>query len=201
MAKKQKTSKRRPTARLAGSNAASERKSVEAFVNAVRDGLREHDKPLIARHAAVQQRGKKPTKKRTLPADIAAFLVRQHVPPQLPPELMADTEKLLDIIETAFLQGCWEGYIEGRIADLEPRRQHSRKMTEAKRKQLLTIAGMKMTMDERNRYIVEEYPKLKDMLGSLEAQHRLAVKYGLESREHISRILAADRKRGRQDTP
>jgi len=68
----------------------------EEFVEAVRAGLIENDRPLVALHEAVRQRGD------TLPADVAAFLLRQYTPPE-------GVDR--DLLEEAFLQGCWAGWL------------------------------------------------------------------------------------------
>ena len=55
-----------------------------------------------------------------------------------------------------------------------------------------------MTLDQRDALIVGEYPPLRGMLGSIDAQLRLAEKYGLSSREQVGNII---RKAKRNGTP
>ena len=77
----------------------------EEFVETVRAGLIENDRPLIALREAARLRGD------VLPADVAAFLLRQYTPPTLPAGGV-DEQRLRDLLEEAFLQGCWAGWIE-----------------------------------------------------------------------------------------
>ena len=96
----------------------------------------------------------------------------------------------------AYMQGCAQGYIEGRIADLEPKRERSRKANAAKRQRPQDCGGHMMTLDQRDAAIVAEYPTLRAMLGSIEAQLRLAEKYGLSSREQVANIVRKAKRSG-----
>ena len=53
-----------------------------------------------------------------------------------------------------------------------------------------------MTLDQRDAAIVAEYPTLRGMLGSIEAQLRLAEKYGLTSREQVGNVIRKARRNG-----
>jgi hypothetical protein len=89
----------------------------------------------------------------------------------------------------AYMEGCRQGFIEGRLADLKPRRARSLKANAAKRTKVQDCGGHMMTLDERDAAIVTQYPQLRQMLGSIDAQLRLAEKYGLMSREQVGNIL------------
>jgi len=97
---------------------------------------------------------------------------------------------------SAYMEGCRQGYIEGRVADLEPKRERSRKMTQAKRQKRQDCGGQMMTLDERDAAIVAEFPTLRKMLGSIEAQLRLAEKYGLTTREQVGNVIRKAKRNG-----
>jgi hypothetical protein len=97
---------------------------------------------------------------------------------------------------SAYMEGCRQGYIEGRVADLEPKRRRAAKANAAKRRKRQDCGGRMMTLDERDAAIVAEFPTLRGMLGSIEAQLRLAEKYGLQSREQVGNIVRKARRNG-----
>lgn len=97
---------------------------------------------------------------------------------------------------SAYMEGCRQGYIEGKVADLEPKRERSRKANAAKRHRRQDCGGHMMTLDERDAAIVVEYPTLRDMLGSIESQLRLAEKYGLTSREQVGNVIRKAKQNG-----
>jgi len=128
-----------------------------------------------------------------LPADVAAFLKTMFEPGDVRMadgrDFIVDVMNLHAELEAAYMEGCRQGYIEGKVADLEPKRKRSEKMNEAKRRKRKDRGGHLMTLYERNAAIVAEYPTLKKMLGAMDAQLRLADKYGLTSREQVGNIL------------
>jgi hypothetical protein len=114
-----------------------------------------------------------------LPPDVQSFLSKLHDNPlRFASTDGIDTVKSDDaaaLIEAAYLRGCTEGYIEGRIADIEPKRERSRKANRARRD--------KHNLDERDQEIVEKYRRLRAVpLAAGEAQFRLAEEYGLSDK-------------------
>jgi len=89
-------------------------------------------------------------------------------------------QEVVEAARKAFIEGATQGFIEGFVARLERDRIVSRKRNQRKRE--------KNDMDARDAAIVAEFPILRGMLGSTEAQYRLASKHGL-SRERIGQIL------------
>lgn len=149
---------------------------------------------LARRPAAMQAAGYR------LPADVASFLKslfgRGEVRMPNGNDLMVDVMNMISELEAAYMEGCRQGYIEGRVADLEPKRERSRKANAAKRQRPQDCAGHMMTLDQRDAAIVAEYPTLRAMLGSIEAQLRLAEKYGLSSREQVGNIIRKAKRSG-----
>jgi hypothetical protein len=135
-----------------------------------------------------------------LPADVAAFLKTMFHPGDVRmadgSDFIVDVMNLHAELEAAYMEGCRQGYIEGKVADLEPKRQRSRKANAAKRHKRQDCGGQMMTLDERDAAIVAEYPTLRKMLGSIEAQLRLADKYGLTSREQVGNIIRKAKQNG-----
>lgn len=143
------------------------------------------------RDAAVRSRGYR------LPEAVVAFLKTLHDEPTFQyGDTHVEIEKVLEIAAEAYLNGCRQGYIEGRVADLEPNRERSRKANAAKRQRRQDCGGHMMTLDERDAAIVAEYSTLRDMLGSIEAQLRLAEKYGLSSREQVGNVIRKAKQNG-----
>lgn len=109
---------------------------------------------------------------------------------------VADDHGIEHAYLSAYMEGCRQGYIEGRVADLEPKRERSRKANAAKRQRPQDCGGHMMTLDQRDAAIVAEYPTLRAMLGSIEAQLRLAEKYGLSSREQVANVIRKAKRNG-----
>ena len=102
-----------------------------------------------------------------------------------------------DVIEAAYMEGCLQGFIEGRVMDRAPRRRASDNANRAKRMQLVTaeqvVDGkvkkrpLPMDMDERDALIYAEFL-------SLQAKHvekpdeMLAEKHGMSDR-HVRGIV------------
>lgn len=136
------------------------------------------------RESATRSRGYK------LPNEVVPFLAGLHVPPSFyADQRHIDIDEAVEIAAAAYMEGCSQGYIEGRVADLESKRKRSTDMLAAKRGKIQDCGGHVMTLDERDAAIVAEYPTLRAMLGSIEAQLRLAGKYGLSSREQVANII------------
>ena len=94
-----------------------------------------------------------------------------------------------DAVLAAFMEGCRQGYIEGRAADIEPKRERSRKANAARRE--------KHNLDDRDAEIVAKYQRLRAVpLTAGEAQFRLAEEYGL-SDKMIRIIIGKARKAAR----
>jgi hypothetical protein len=139
-----------------------------------------------------------------LPADVESFVRSLFRPHEIRAagyfsvglDVVADDHGIEHAYLSAYMEGCRQGYIEGKVADLEPKRQRSRKANAAKRQKRQDCGGQMMTLDERDAAIVAEYPTLRKMLGSIEAQLRLAEKYGLSSREQVGNIIRKAKQNG-----
>lgn len=147
---------------------------------------------LARRPAAMQAAGFR------LPDDVAAFLKRLRDDPlqwndQREQITVADAREM---IEEAYMEGCTEGFIEGRVLDLEPKRERSRKANAAKRQKPREHNGMRFTLDQRDAAIVAEHALLRPMVGATEAQLRLAEKYELTDKM-IRIIIGKARKAAR----
>jgi len=94
-----------------------------------------------------------------------------------------------DAIHAAYLEGCLQGFIEGQLVYATTAQERSRNANAAKRTKAVVVCGRSMTLDQRDAAIVKEFPELKAMIGSTEAQFRLAEKYGLESAKQIGNII------------
>lgn len=135
-----------------------------------------HAARLARRPAAMQWRYQ-------LPRDVQQFVERlyeewrvYHGPIRVDPPVPAAA--VIDLIEAAYMEGCRQGFIEGRVLDLEPKRQRSAKALAAKRQKPREHNGMRYTLDQRDAAIVAEYAVLRPMVGATEAQYRLGEKYG-----------------------
>ncbi len=143
------------------------------------------------RQSAMRRRGYR------LPDEVAMFLAGLHEEPSFYyGDTHVEVKQVIEIAAAAYMDGCRQGYIEGRVADLEPKRQRSRKDNAAKRQKRQDCGGQMMTLDERDAAIVSEYPTLRKMLGSIEAQLRLAEKYGLSSREQVGNVIRKAKRNG-----
>ncbi len=80
-------------------------------------------------------------------------------------------------------------------AILESVRNRVANMNAAKRRKLRKCGAQMMTLDQRDAALVAEFPMLKKELGSMEAQERLAAKYGLESSKQVRNIIRNAAKR------
>jgi len=130
-----------------------------------------------------------------LPGDVAAFLDRLFLNPltwhdQRQQVSVAEAHEMID---AAYMEGCRQGFIEGRVLDLEPKRQRSAKANAAKRQKPREHNGMRYTLDQRDAAIVAEYAVLRPMVGATEAQYRLAQKYDLSDK--MVRIIVSKAKR------
>lgn len=119
-----------------------------------------------------------------LPADVAKWLRRVvwqpwHVPHYSCSAVGVDeivrSMGIEDALLSAFMEGCRQGYIEGKAADIEPKRDRSRKANAARR--------AKHNLDSRDAEIVEKYHRLRAVpLSAGDAQFRLADEYGLSDK-------------------
>ena len=140
-----------------------------------------------------------------MPPDVLAFLQRRYsndaesaADGKVMEALGYDTDSdlyrvLVDVIRDAtrhsYDAGCTEGYIEGKVADIEPKRERSRKANAARRQ--------KHNLDERDAEIVEKHRRLRAVpLSASETEFRLAEEYGL-SDKMIRIIIGKARKSGR----
>jgi hypothetical protein len=131
-----------------------------------------------------------------LPAAVASWLRRTVWAPWYVPHHDCSTVGIDDITKhhgiddamlAAFMEGCRQGYIEGRAADIEPKRERSRKANAARRE--------KHNLDDRDAEIVEKYRRLRAVpLSAGEAQFRLADEYGLSDKMIRIIIGKANRK-------
>jgi len=119
-----------------------------------------------------------------LPQDVAKWLRRNVWQPWSVPHYslyavgvdeIARSMGVEDALLSAFMEGCRQGYIEGKAADIEPKRDRSRKANAARRAQ--------HNLDARDAEIVEKYRRLRAVpLSAGEAQFRLAEEYGLSDK-------------------
>ena len=135
----------------------------------------EHRQRVARRPAGMRSRAYR------LPDDVTAFLHRLFENPlkwndQREQITVADAH---DMIAQAYAEGCRQGFIEGRVVDLEPKRERSKKANAAKRQKPREHNGMRYTLDQRDAAIVAEHAVLRPMVGATEAQLRLAEKYDL----------------------
>lgn len=130
-----------------------------------------------------------------LPAHVAGFLLRLRRDPlawqdQREHITVAEAREMID---AAYAEGCRQGFIEGRVLDLEPKQQRSAKANAAKRKKPREHNGMRYTLDQRDAAIVAEHAALRPMVGATEAAYRLAEKYDLSDK--MVRIIVSKAKR------
>lgn len=135
-------------------------------------------------------------RKYRLPDDVAEFLDRLFQTSGL--RLRDQREHVTvaeanEMIDAAYAEGCRQGFIEGRVLDLEPKRQRSAKANAAKRQKPREHNGMRYTLDQRDAAIVAEYAALRPMVGATDAQYRLAQKYDLSDK--MVRIIVSKAKR------
>lgn len=134
-----------------------------------------------------------------LPADVAAFLEWLYENPlswlNRDGEWAVPVDEAKEMIADAYREGCRQGYIEGRVADLEPKRERSRKANAAKRQRPQDCGGHMMTLDQRDAAIVAEYPTLRAMLGPEEARWRLSQKYDLSTKQ-VGNVIRKATKNG-----
>jgi hypothetical protein len=132
-----------------------------------------------------------------LPAGLAAWVrtlwqpanVRHHDTHTTGIESIIEHHGVEDAILAAYMEGCRQGYIEGRVADIEPKRERSRKANAARRQ--------KHNLDERDAKIVEKHRRLRAVpLSASETEFRLAEEYGL-SDKMIRIIIGKARKAAR----
>jgi hypothetical protein len=146
-----------------------------------------HQERLFRRPVEMQSRSYR------LPPDVEAFLSRLHNNPlrfaSIDGVHGVSADEAAAMIEAAYLRGCTEGYIEGRVADIEPKRERSRKANAARRQ--------KHNLDERDAEIVEKHRRLRAVpLSASETEFRLAEEYGL-SDKMIRIIIGKARKAAR----
>lgn len=143
----------------------------------------EHDARLARRPASMQGRYR-------LPADVRRFLDRLYAEPYLPwHQPHVARERVEELLREVYVQGCTQGYIEGRVVDLEPKRERSRKMNAARRE--------KHNLDQRDAEIVQKFHRLRAVpISAGDAQARLAEEYG-RSDKQIRNILTKASKAAR----
>lgn len=157
-----------------------------------REGRRAEWLAWLHRHRAVER-----SQRYSIPDAASRFLSRLFPEPYFGRDVAhVSIDEAAAMITAAYMDGCQQGYIEGRVADLEPKRQRSAKANAAKRRKRQDCGGHMMTLDERDAAIVAEFPTLRGMLGSIEAQMRLADKYGLSSREQVGNIVRKAKRNG-----
>jgi len=111
-----------------------------------------------------------------LPRELQSFLDRLYVEPDLwryqRDGSPIPREEVAELLQQAYVQGCTQGYIEGRVVDLEPKRERSRKANAARRE--------KHNLDQRDAEIVEKFRRLRaEAISAGDAQARLAIQHGL----------------------
>lgn len=170
-------------------------------------------------HAARRKAASRPTLKgakaseHQLPADVREFLLMigpdvgwkvklfdANGAPFIEQDVIEQANIVREAVRDAYLEGCLQGYIEGQLVYRTAAQERSRSANAAKRTKRVAVGGRSMTLNERDAAIVREFPSLRASAGSIEAQLRLAEKYGLESREQIANILRKAA-RARVETP
>ena len=111
----------------------------------------------------------------TLPDDSRVFLERLYDEPCEVRQLDQMASKLVEeLLRQVYAQGCSEGYIEGRVQNMERDRLVSKKRNQRKRE--------KHNLDDRDATIAAEYRDLCGMMAVGQAKERLAQKYECDPR-------------------
>ena len=111
----------------------------------------------------------------TLPDDSRVFLERLYDEPCEVRQLdQMASELVKELLQRAYAQGCSEGYIEGRVQNMERDRLVSKKRNQRKRE--------KHNLDDRDATIAAEYRDLCGMMAVGQAKERLAQKYECDPR-------------------
>ena len=114
----------------------------------------------------------------TLPDDLRVFLERLYDEPselrQLDNETQMASKLVEELLRQVYAQGCSEGYIEGRVQNMERDRLVSKKRNQRKRE--------KHNLDDRDATIAAEYRDLCGMMAVGQAKERLAQKYECDPR-------------------
>ncbi len=118
-----------------------------------------------------------------------AKLIDANGQPFLEADYIEQASVVRDAVHRAYLEGCLQGFIEGQLVYATTAQERSRNANAAKRSKPVVVDGQRMTRDQRDAAIVREFPVLKAMVGSTEAQLRLAGKYNLESAKQIGNII------------
>jgi hypothetical protein len=128
----------------------------------------EHDARLALRPASMQGRYR-------LPDDVRRFLDRLYDEPYLPwDQPHVARERVEELLRKVYVQGCTQGYIEGRVLGMERDRLVSKKRNQRKRQ--------KRSLDDRDAAIAAEYVQLCRMMAVGQARERLAAKYECDPR-------------------
>ena len=168
-----------------------------AAARAARRAAFERDAARRAAFREKRQRHDAAERRYRLPDDVRRFLDRLYAEPYLrPDEPHVARERVEELLREVYVQGCTQGYIEGRVVDLEPRRKRAAAANAAKRKKPREHNGMRFTLDQRDALIVTEFTAYRPMMGATEAQLRLAEKYDL-SDKMIRIIITKARKAAR----
>jgi len=168
-----------------------------AEVEAARRAAFERDAARRAASREKRQRHESMQGRYRLPDDVRRFLDRLYDEPYLPWDQPHVTrERVEELLREVYVQGCTQGYIEGRVVDLEPRRKRAAAANAAKRRKPREHNGMRFTLDQRDAAIVAKFAAYRPMMGATEAQLRLAEKYDL-SDKMIRIIIGKARKAAR----
>ena len=149
----------------------------------------QHRERLAARPADMRRRPYR------LPADVHAFLARLHNNPLRFASIdglhAISTDEAAGMIEAAYLRGCTEGYIEGRVADRQPRVARSKKANDAKQHVRVNVGSLTMPRLERDALMAAEYAELVKLMKPTPACQRLAAKYEFESWQGVRAAIKA----------
>jgi len=181
---------------LRGRRRAPSAAEVEA-ARAARRAAFERDAARRAASREKRQRHESMQGRYRLPDDVRRFLDRLYAEPYLPwDQPHVARERVEELLREVYVQGCTQGYIEGRVVDLEPRRKRAAAANAAKRRKPREHNGMRFTLDQRDAAIVAEFAAYRPIVGATEAQLRLAEKYDL-SDKMIRIIIGKARKASR----
>lgn len=81
-----------------------------------------------------------------------------------------------------YLEGCRQGYVEGRLVEIATRQDSSVRKVKRERNRVVTVEGVPMSKDERDAEIFASWPELKREHGAEVAERILEQRYGVGDR-------------------
>jgi hypothetical protein len=110
----------------------------------------------------------------SLPKEVRLFLERLYDEPWLYDEPQITRARVEELLREVYVQGCTQGFIEGRVQGMERDRLVSQKRNQRKRQ--------KNSLDDRDAAIAAEYVQLCSIMPVGAARERLAAKYECDPR-------------------